>query len=58
MCQMPGGCIMHEQTGACPMCDEDGADRIAEYYSNMRMDILNDTPAAPGTDEADARGGK
>lgn len=27
------GCIMHEPTGACPLCDEDGADRIAQWIA-------------------------
>jgi hypothetical protein len=33
-CQMPnGGCLRDDESGACPLCDEDGADRIAEWYS-------------------------
>lgn len=30
-CQIPNGCILHEQSGYCPLCDEDGADKIAEW---------------------------
>lgn len=31
-CQMPnGGCLHVEEVNACPLCDEDGADRIAEW---------------------------
>lgn len=28
------GCIMHEQSGACALCDEDGADRIAKWVAD------------------------
>ncbi len=34
-CQYPnGGCLHDDAADACPLCDEDGADRIAEYYSD------------------------
>lgn len=32
-CKIPMGCIHDEAANACSLCDEDGADRIAEYYA-------------------------
>lgn len=40
-CQIPNGCLMHEVTGACPLCHEDGADRIAEHVSDWRTNDEN-----------------
>lgn len=34
-CQMPAGCLYVEEAGACPLCDEDGADRIADWFNNQ-----------------------
>ena len=30
-CQMPNGCLHYEPANACPLCDEHGADDIANY---------------------------
>ena len=37
-CQIPGGCLYVEEAGACPLCDEDGADRIAEWANEDKED--------------------
>lgn len=34
-CKIPDGCILHEPTGACPLCDENGADIIAQWISEQ-----------------------
>lgn len=34
-CQYPNGCLRDDNSGFCPLCDELGADLIAEYYSNI-----------------------
>lgn len=33
-CEYPNGCLRDDGSGFCPLCDEMGADRIAEYYSD------------------------
>jgi hypothetical protein len=43
-CQMPAGCILHEPSGACSLCDEDGADRIAEWQSQQQDWMRQRTP--------------
>lgn len=32
-CQIPDGCLYDDEARACPLCDEDGADKIATFYS-------------------------
>jgi hypothetical protein len=34
-CDIPGGCIRHEQSGACPLCDENGTEHIANWQALM-----------------------
>lgn len=45
-CQYPnGGCLQDDLSGCCPLCDEGGADGIAEYYSNqpeIDVEMTND----------------
>jgi hypothetical protein len=41
-CQIPNGCIYDEGAGACPLCDEDGADRLAEYYADLENDVTGE----------------
>lgn len=58
-CQIPNGCLNDEEAHACPLCDEDGADRIAAYYASLKCDCgrprwncirgdLDPCPALPG----------
>lgn len=39
-CQIPNGCILHEQSGACPLCDEDGADIIANWLFEESYKVM------------------
>lgn len=42
-CQYPnGGCLRDDNSGFCPLCDELGADMIAEHYSNRDDSPEND----------------
>lgn len=46
-CQIPEGCILHEQSGYCPLCDLDGADKIAEWLADHQFTIILPATIAP-----------
>ena len=51
-CQLPnGGCLHVEEANACPLCDEDGADRIAEWANGDESAPSNDGPEAGMTED-------